>query len=62
VFYDPVLTGNDYELLHSNMYGEVSNPNWKMYLVRKIQTQQNLYDPNPVNYWGNSMDEYWKYH
>lgn len=62
VFYDPVLTGNDYELLHSNMYGEVSNPNWKMYLVRKIQTQQDLYDPNPVDYWGNDMDEYWKYH
>lgn len=62
VFYDPVLTGNDYELLHSNMYGEVSNPNWKMHLVRKIQTQQDLYDPNPVDYWGNDMDEYWKYH
>lgn len=62
VFYDPVLTGNDYELLHSNMYGEVSNPNWKMMLVRKIQTQQDLYDPNPVDYWGNSMDDYWRYH
>lgn len=62
VFYDPVLTGNDYELLHSNMYGEVSNPNWKMYLVRKIQTQQDLYDPTPVDYWGNDMDDYWKYH
>ena len=57
MFYDPVLTGNDYELLHSNMYGEVSNPNWKMMLVRKIQTQQDLYDPNPVDYWGNSMDD-----
>lgn len=62
VFYDPVLTGNDYELLHSNMYGEVSNPNWQMFLVRKIQTQQDLYDPNPVDYWGNTMDDYWKYH
>ncbi len=62
VFYDPVLTGNDYELLHSNMPGEVSDPNWKMRLVRKIQTQQDLYDPNPVDYWGNDMDEYWKYH
>jgi hypothetical protein len=44
------------------MYGEVSNPNWKMMLVRKIQTQQDLYDPNPVDYWGNSMDDYWRYH
>ena len=62
VFYDPVLTGNDYELLHSNMYGETHNPNWRMQLVRKIQTQQDLYDPIPVDYWGNEMDDYWKYH
>ena len=62
VFYDPVLTGNDYELLHSNLYGEVQNPNWRMHLVRKIQTQQDIYDPNPVDYWGNDMDDYWKYH
>lgn len=62
VFYDPVLTGNDYELLHSNMYGEVSNPNWRMYLVRKLQTQRDIYEPTPNDYWGNNMDEYWKYH
>ncbi len=62
VFYDPVLTGNDYDLLHSTLYGEVSDPNWKMRLVRKIETQHDLYDPNPVDYWGNDMDEYWKYH
>lgn len=62
VFYDPVLTGNDYELLHSNLPGEVSDPNWKMRLVRKIQTQQDLYDPTPNDYWGNDMDDYWRYH
>lgn len=62
VFYDPVLTGNDYELLHSNLYGEVSDPNWKMRLVRKIETQQDIYNPTPVDYWGNDMDDYWKYH
>lgn len=62
VFYDPVLTGRDYELLHSTLYGEVNNPNWKMYLVRKIQTQQDIYETNPVDYWGNDMDDYWRYH
>lgn len=62
VFYDPVMTGKDYELLHSNMYGEPHNPSWKMYLVRKIQTQQDLYETNPVDYWGNDMNDYWKYH
>lgn len=62
VFYDPVMTGNDYELLHSNMNGERHNPNWQMFLVRKIQTQQDIYETNPVDYWGNDMEEYWKYH
>jgi GWxTD domain-containing protein len=62
VFYDPVLTGKDYELLHSTMYGEVQNPSWKMYLVRKIQTQTDIYETEPVDYWGNEMNDYWKYH
>jgi GWxTD domain-containing protein len=62
VFYDPVTTGNDYELLHSNMNGERHNPNWQMFLVRKIQTQQDIYDTTPVDYWGNEMEENWKYH
>lgn len=62
VFYDPVLTGKDYELLHSTMYGETQNPNWKMFLVRKIQPQRDLYEPDPFDYWGNEMDEYWRYH
>ncbi len=62
VFYDPVLTGKDYELLHSNMYGEIQNPNWKMQLVRKIETQTDIYNTEPVDYWGNEMDDYWKYH
>lgn len=62
VFYDPVLTGKDYELLHSNLYGETQNPNWKMFLVRNIETQRDVYNTNPVDYWGNEMDNYWKYH
>lgn len=62
VFYDPVLTGNDYELIHSTLYGEVSDPNWKMRLVRNIETQWDLYNPTPTNYWGNSMEDYWRYH
>lgn len=62
VFYDPVLTGNDYELLHSNMVGEHQNPSWQMYLVKNIQTQQDINETTPVDYWGNDMEDYWKYH
>jgi GWxTD domain-containing protein len=62
VFYDPVLTGNDYELLHCNMPGERQNPSWQMYLVKNIQTQQDINETKPVDYWGNEMEDYWKYH
>jgi GWxTD domain-containing protein len=62
VFYDPVLTGNDYELLHCNMLGERQNPSWQMQLVRNIETQQDIYQTTPTDYWGNEMEDYWKYH
>jgi GWxTD domain-containing protein len=28
VFYSPVVVANDFELIHSDMWGEVSNPQW----------------------------------
>ena len=62
VFYDPVLTGNDYDLLHSTLYGELSDPNWKMKLVRNKETQLDLENTTPTDYWGNRMNDYWKYH
>ncbi|MBO7647562.1 MAG: GWxTD domain-containing protein [Bacteroidales bacterium] len=62
VFYDPALVGNDYELLHSNKNGEPHDPNWKMRLVRKMQTQWDLYDSTPNNYFGGDINENWRYH
>ncbi|MBO4488438.1 MAG: GWxTD domain-containing protein [Bacteroidales bacterium] len=62
VFYDPALVGNDYELLHSNKYGEPHDPNWKMRLVRKIQTQWDLDNPEPDDYFGGHINDYWRYH
>ena len=34
VFYAPDIVGEDYELLHSNMNGEVQNRRWQSYLQR----------------------------
>ncbi len=62
IFYDPALVGNDYELLHSNKYGELHDTNWKMRLVRKIQPQTDIYDPNPDEYFGGDLDGNWRYH
>ena len=62
VFYDPSLVGNDYELIHSNKYGERHEPNWKYLMVRKIQVQRDIYDTNPDDYFGGDLDGDWKYH
>ncbi|MEZ4774851.1 MAG: GWxTD domain-containing protein [Bacteroidia bacterium] len=35
IFYDSDLASNEYVLLHSNKYGEISNPRWKEQLQNK---------------------------
>lgn len=62
VFYDPSLVGNDYELLHSNKYGEPHDTNWKMKLVKNIQPQTDIYAPDPDDYFGGDINENWRYH
>ncbi len=42
VFYNQDLVSNDYELLHSDVMGEVTNPQWKTQLHRR---QNNYRDP-----------------
>lgn len=62
VFYDPSLVGNDYELLHSNKYGELHDSNWKLKLVKKMQPQTDIYDPKIDDYFGGDINDNWKYH
>ena len=62
VFYDPSLVGNDYELLHSNKYGETHDTNWKMKLVKNIQPQMDIYNTTPEDYYGGDINENWKFH
>ena len=62
VFYDPSMVGNDYELLHSNKYGETHDTNWKMKLVQKIQPQTDIYNGEPEDYYGGDINGNWRYH
>jgi len=55
VFADPHLSLNDYELIHSNMPGEISNANWQDELVR-IKEGQGL--PDTDKYKGKSGINY----
>lgn len=41
IFYDRNLSGNDYELLHSNMIGEINNPEWEQALYSRMEGANN---------------------
>lgn len=59
IFYNPDLVNNTYRLLHSDMIGELKNPNWQKALMKR-DGQNN--DPDsilPSNYGGNS-NEYFR--
>ena len=46
VFYNPDLVNNTYQLLHSDMVGELKNPSWPLTLSKRNTTNGNVDDPN----------------
>lgn len=42
IFYNKTLMGNDFELLHSNMRGELNNPAWEM----ELYSRSNSWSPD----------------
>ena len=64
VFYNPDLVDNHYQLLHSDMQGELKNYRWQQLLSKRNSPNQNIDDPNDGNkehYGGESMDVYNQY-
>ena len=61
VFYNPELSTNDYELIHSDASGEVTNYNWQS-LIRYRKKGAKMGDPpfgnQPENYDGKSGEYY----
>ncbi len=59
VFYNPDLVNNAYRLLHSDMIGELKNPNWPRELVKRNATNGNIDDPNSgvIDHWGGNSDD-----
>ncbi len=59
VFYNPDLITNDYQLIHSTMFGEVNYPQWKVLIHRRTTQSQNPdLDQQQDHYVGN-VDEYY---
>jgi GWxTD domain-containing protein len=64
VFYNPDLVTNNHRLLHSDMVGELRNPNWQQILVRRNTVNGTVDDPNMMNvkhFGGNSNDFFRQY-
>ncbi len=58
VFYNPNLVHNGYKLLHSNVIGEINNPHWQNYLIRKQLNgidapQHDVYEGGTGEYYNN---------
>ena len=59
IFYNPDLVNNHYQLLHSDMQGELKNYRWQQILTKRNSPNQNIDDPNDGNtdhYGGESSD------
>lgn len=56
VFYNPHLIPNGYELLHSNVVGEINNPHWQSYLHRN--QLESIDSPENDTYEGRSGELY----
>jgi GWxTD domain-containing protein len=59
VFYDPTVSTNEYELLHSTARGEIINPKWQIVLNSREGTFNNV-DQNKVPdvYGENTLDDF----
>lgn len=61
VFYNPALVGDEYELLHSELTGEIKNPNWERLLHRRNHTIYDFDQMNSDEHWGSrARDEFSK--
>lgn len=64
VFYSPTLIPNKYELLHSDMVGELQNYRWQHDLTKRNSPVQNIDDPNDgnVDHFGGNSSIYYNQH
>ena len=64
VFYNPDLVNRAYRLLHSDMIGELKNPQWRQILSKRNTSNGNVDDPNRFlqdHFGGNSDDLFRQY-
>jgi GWxTD domain-containing protein len=58
IFYCTDLVSNNYELLHSDVIGEIQNINWQLELHKRNQISNDPYQENIQDHWGNKSKDY----
>ncbi|MBL4653390.1 MAG: GWxTD domain-containing protein [Flavobacteriales bacterium] len=58
VFYSPNALGIDYELIHSDAYGEPNNYRWKLLIQKTTEPATNPDKIDPRDAYGNRVDDY----
>ncbi|MCX7696454.1 MAG: GWxTD domain-containing protein [Bacteroidales bacterium] len=60
VFYNPDLVTNDYQLLYSDVIGELRDYNWRAKLVKRNFASSNIDEQDPDFGWGSKINDYFK--
>lgn len=61
IFYNKDVATNNYELLHSDLLGELHDPAWQMKLVKRLSPNSNPDITQPEEYWGGNANEQYRY-
>jgi GWxTD domain-containing protein len=61
VFYSKDLATNDFQLIHSNAIGELSNYQWQTFIYNRTWKYNNIDNTQPPDAWGNQASDYY-YH
>jgi GWxTD domain-containing protein len=59
IFYCPDLVTNIYELLHSDVIGEIQNRNWQLELHKRNEISNDPDENNSSHGWGSNSNEYY---
>lgn len=59
IFYSPDLVTNEYQLLHSNIRGEVNDYRWQVRLRNRIDPVNNIDNTQGIESFGSEADDLW---
>ena len=60
VFYNPNIGLDDFELLHSNVYGEIRDYRWQARLQKRNDQNPNLDDDRSIDHFGGEIDNFFE--